>query len=294
MPRPHAPGPIYDNALRHLADTGLNPLCRWLGLDTGSVADVRQRSPVLPGTTLYADLIVNLGEGHFAQVEYVRRPEPDLARRMLHYRGRILHLHPDCTRLTQCLLVLADGTVTDDLDDPHLAAHPLTVIYLRDQDPADLLTHPTLAPLAVLARAAGPVEREHILRKVLAVITTASTAADRRTLLRVAATLAGIHLTADTIERLTEEAAMPFTLDEDTVAGRSIAARAEARGEARGEAQGEIKGRTATLAGLLRRTFGDDPRIDAIAHRLAELPQDKALDAALAATTLDDLDHLDG
>ena len=163
------------------------------------------------------------------------------------------------------------------------------MIYLRDQDPTELLTHPTLAPLAVLARATGPVEREHILRKALAVITSASTPADRRTLVRIAATLAGIHLLADTFERLTQEAAMPFTLDEDTVAGRSIAARAEARGEARGEAQGEIKGRAATLAGLLRRTFGDDPRIDAIAGRLAQLPQDKALEAALAATNLDDL-----
>ena len=74
---------------------------------------------------------------------------------------------------------------------------------------------------------------------------------------------------------------MPITLDEDTVAGRAIAAAAEARGQ--------VVGRAITLAGLLRRTFGEDPRIDAIAQRLAGLPQEQALDAALNATTLDDL-----
>ena len=90
---------------------------------------------------------------------------------------------------------------------------------------------------------------------------------------------------------------MPFTLDEDTVAGRIIAAtaearglaRGEARGLARGEAQGEARERVQTYTALLTRTFGDDPRIPTLAHHLASLPREQALDAALTATTLDDL-----
>jgi len=78
---------------------------------------------------------------------------------------------------------------------------------------------------------------------------------------------------------------MPFTLDEDTVAGRIIAATAEARGEARGEAQERAR----TLATLITRTFGEDPRIQPLARHLAALPREQALDAALTATTLDDL-----
>jgi len=69
---------------------------------------------------------------------------------------------------------------------------------------------------------------------------------------------------------------MPFTLDEDTVAGRIIAATAEARGEARGlargEAQGEARERVQTCTALLTRTFGDDPRIPILAHHLASRP----------------------
>jgi len=74
---------------------------------------------------------------------------------------------------------------------------------------------------------------------------------------------------------------MPFTLDEDTVAGRIIAATAEARGQAQERAR--------TLATLISRTIGDDPRIEPLAHRLAALPHEQALDAALTATTLEEL-----
>ena len=77
---------------------------------------------------------------------------------------------------------------------------------------------------------------------------------------------------------------MPITL-EGTVAGNIIAAAAEARGEARGR----VAERARTMTALLHRSFGDDPRIDDLAHALARLPHEQALDTALTATTLDDL-----
>ena len=43
------------------------------------------------------------------------------------------------------------------------------------------------------------------------------------------------------------------------------------------------------LAALLRRHFGDDPRIPDLAVRLAHRPHDEAVDAVLGAATLDDL-----
>jgi len=81
---------------------------------------------------------------------------------------------------------------------------------------------------------------------------------------------------------------MPFTLDENTVAGRIIAATAEARGEARGE----VRDRVATLAALIRRTIGDDPRIPGLAEHLARLPRERSLDLALTVTSLDELSTL--
>jgi len=116
------------------------------------------------------------------------------------------------------------------------------------------------------------------------VIATVPDPARRQELAGTAAVLAGIHLDALTIEQISQEARMSFTL-EDTVAGRQLVARGEARGEARGRAHGQAD----LLAALLRRTFGDDPRIPDLATHLARRPHAEALDAVLGATTLDDL-----
>lgn len=69
---------------------------------------------------------------------------------------------------------------------------------------------------------------------------------------------------------------MPISL-EGTLAGRTIEARAEARVQ------------TGMLTALLRRAHGQDPRIPALAARLAALPQDEAIDLALTADCLDKL-----
>ncbi|HEX2807874.1 MAG TPA: hypothetical protein VHN80_17070 [Kineosporiaceae bacterium] len=127
-----------------------------------------------------------------------------------------------------------------------------------------------------------------LLRAALAVIATVSDPHHRHDLAQTAAVLAGIHLDPVTIEMITQEANMPITL-EGTVAGRHIAATAEARGRAIGEAEGQAIGTAQMLAAILRRSFGHDPRIEAIATHLAALPHDQALDTALTATTLDDL-----
>jgi hypothetical protein len=80
---------------------------------------------------------------------------------------------------------------------------------------------------------------------------------------------------------------MPFSL-EGTVGGRSLEARAEARGEARGLAHG----RQQLLTDLMRRSFGDHPRLAAIAENLSSWPQDKALDAVLSADSIEVLERI--
>ena len=277
-----APGPIYDNALRLLAKRDLAAICAWLGLTIEPEAI--DRSEALPAATLHADLIAQTAPGHLTHVEFVRTPGTGLASRMLEYRARIMALHPGHT-LTQHVVVLAQGTVPPLLHDGTEFTLRLHVTYLRDHDPASLLTDPALAPLAVLARAGDRSERVEHLRHALTVINTVTDERHRHDLVHIIATLAGIHLDPVTIETLTKEAGMPFILDEDTVAGRIIAAKAEARGEARGKAEE----RAQTFTALISRTFGDDPRIPALARRLADLPREQALDAALTAATLDDL-----
>ena len=288
------PGPVYDNALCLLARRDLATICAWLGIPTRP--DTIDRGEALPAATLHADLIAETTPGHLAHVEFVRTPGNDMTRRMLDYRARIMTLHPHHT-LTQHVVVLAQGTVPPLLHDGQELTLHLHITYLRDQDPTTLLTDPALAPLAVLAHATNHSARVENLRHALTVINTVDDDHHRHDLVHTTATLAGIHLDPVTIEQLTKEAGMPFTLDEDTVAGRIIAAtaearglaRGEARGLARGEAQGEARERVQTYTALLTRTFGDDPRIPTLAQHLADLPREQALDAALTATTLDDL-----
>jgi hypothetical protein len=288
VPAAHGPnpGPVYDNAMRLLARRDLVAVCAWLGIATDP--DAISVSEALPAATLHADLIAEVADGELAHVEFVRAPDAGMARRMLEYRARIMALHPR-HGLTQHVVVLAQGTVPAEYSSASRFVLHLQVTYLRDEDPERLLANPSLAPLAVLARARDQRQRVDHLRRALEVIVQVPRERHRRDLVHTAVTLAGIHLDPVTIEKVTEEAGMPITLDEDTVAGRIIAATAEARGEARGKAEGELEERVRTLATLMRRTFGDDPGIDDLAHRLATLPRERALEAALTVGTLDDL-----
>jgi hypothetical protein len=110
----------------------------------------------------------------------------------------------------------------------------------------------------------------------------------REELADVAAVLASIHLDPITVEQTGKEAGMPISL-EGTYGGRILEARAEARGKAAGRTEGKTEGTAEVLASLLRRSFGDDPRIEAIARRMASLPQENAIEAVRSASSLDEL-----
>ncbi|MGQ0773200.1 MAG: hypothetical protein ACT4NY_02075 [Pseudonocardiales bacterium] len=79
---------------------------------------------------------------------------------------------------------------------------------------------------------------------------------------------------------------MPI-LVRDTPLGRELyeEARREGLRDGRQEARNALLSVTALV---LQRTFGDDPRIAAIAERLAELPDDDRLTLLTTATSLDD------
>jgi hypothetical protein len=275
------PGPIYDNALRLLATDDLVAVCRWLGIvaDPGTV----RLSEALPSATQYADLLVGAGPGQLAQVEFVRRPARDLAARMLEYQARIMRLEPTAG-LRQHVVVLAEGVVVNELADGDRFFARFEVTYLREESPTWLLSQVGLAPLASLGRVARASDRPQILREALEVIRRGATPERARHLVDVAAVLAAIHLDAATIEAVGREAAMPISL-EGTEAGKVIAQ----RGRAKGLAEGRSDGESAVLAELLTARFGADERIPGIAGRLAGLDEKAAVDAVLAADSLDEL-----
>ena len=279
------PGPVYDNALRTLAGDEILALCRWLGIeaDPGTI----RLSEALPSATQYADLLVGAGPARLAQVEFVRRPSPSLPVRMLEYRARIMRLEPTA-RLHQHVVVLAGGTVRDELSDGDRFFARFEVTYLRRQDPDELLSQVALAPLASLGAVKRSRDRPAILRRALDVIHAGAAPEQARRLVDVAAVLAAIHLDAATIEAVGREAAMPISL-EGTDAGRVIAQRGRAKGRDEGRVEGRNEGESAVLAELLTARFGTDERIPLLARRLAEAGEKAAVAAVLAASSLDDL-----
>ncbi len=288
------PGPHDDNALRALAVDELVTLCRWLGIDAdpGTV----RLEQALPSTPRFSDLLVGAGHGRLSQVEFVRRPTPDLPHRLVEYRSAIMRQAPDSV-LRQHVVVLAEGHVETELTDGSEFWCRFHVTYLRELDPADLLTLPALAPLAVLARPPLGQRRTDVLREALQVIHRYAPPTRVPRLAELATVLAAIHLDAATIESLGRESVMPISL-EDTQAGRMIAERHRAEGLEQGLSQGFVQGRSeglsrgeqVVLAQLISARFGRDDRTEQIARRLLGYGEQAAVDAVLTARSLDELD----
>lgn len=143
-------------------------------------------------------------------------------------------------------------------------------------EPAD---HPTTAPLAALAC--------HMLSEQVAYLASATelikadTDPDRGArLVGAAITLASIVLPTSASITALREAAMPVPIL-DTPLGRMLVEE--------GWQEGRQAGVERMTAALIRQRFGDDPRIAALATRLAELHDDERIAMISAATSLNDL-----
>jgi hypothetical protein len=124
--------------------------CELLGVEVAGRPEVLP-SVFSPGI-LTADLLLRVGPGRLAHVEYVRRASSDLAVRMLGYRWAVMR-EREGELLSQHVIVLGEGWVRghDDLEQNGFRLD-LNVIYLREVDPAGWLQNPSLAPLAALGR----------------------------------------------------------------------------------------------------------------------------------------------
>lgn len=272
------PGPVYDDAMKILADDDLDALLSILGIH-GHAEPVNVE---LAASTRTADLLARTEAGGIVHVEFVKDPTPDLDLRMVDYRLRIRR-RDRVSPIHQHVLALRDIDVPAeyaDVDRDRLRC-TWTVVRLGELDPATLLQTPTTAAVAALAR--GTTEQRLRTLTAAAELIAARTDPDRgRILLRAAATLASIVLTRRTITTALEEATMPVPII-DTPLGREW--------YEEGREKGRQEGRQAVLHLMLRQRFGsDDPRLDSIAARLAALIDDARIARLTAADSLDELD----
>lgn len=278
------PGPVYDTALRGLAQGDPVALLGLLGVPLHGA--VRSVAADLVTVRREADLVAAVGDDLLCHVEYVRRPDRSLLPRLLVYRGLLMERHPG-RRLTQHVVVLGGGRVV-----PHGPTDGFTldlgVLYLREVDPGRLLATPSLAPLAVLGRG-SEARRAEVFATALRVI--AESGGDRTVeLVGHASVLATVTLPVPTIKRIAKEVGMTVesiaAIYRDTPWGEY----AFAQGVVEGRVEGRVEARVAMLGAILRSRFGDHPGVDEAARRLAASDDEQAaVAAALAAARPEDL-----
>ena len=277
-PERRRPGPVYDDAMKILADDDLGALLTVVGV----VGDGAERLNVeLPGTTVKADLLASTVEG-IVHVEFVKDPSPDLDLRMVDYRLR-LRRGDRTTPIAQYVLVLRDVDVPDRYDDVDTGQLRCrwTVVRVSSLDPVRLLSTPTTAALAALAP--GTASQRASMLLAAAELITAHADPDRRdALLGAATTLASIVLPRRTIRTALKEAAMPVPV-RDTPLGRELYE--EGRHDGRQEAVLHL-----TVL-LLRQRFGNEPRCREVAAGLVDLSDEERLARLAAAESLDDLER---
>ncbi len=274
---PDRPGPIYDDAMKILADDDLDAVLSLVGVSGGA----QELDTELPGSAVRVDLLARTTSG-IVHVEFVKDRSPTLDLRMMTYRLRIRCRDGDRdTPIAQHVLVLGDDVRVPDRYhdvDAEPSVFGWSVVRLAELDPAPLLGNPTTAAVAALARGTLT-ERATVLTAAAELI--AGTDPDRaRTLLEAAMTLASIVLPAPIIDTALKEANMPVVI-RDTPLGREI--------YQEGRQEGERETVLRITRTMLVQRFGENPRIDTAAKRLAGLPDEERLTSIATATVLDDL-----
>jgi len=273
-------GPVYDDAMKVLAADDLDAVLTLVGVH-GQGA--REMNVELAGSAKRVDLLARTASG-IVHVEFMKDPDPELDLRMVEYWVRVRRqVRERRTPIAQFVLVLGDDVVAPDrcLEQGREVLR-WTVVRLGDLDPDLLLERPTTAAVAALARGSES-QRAQVLTAAAELI-AATDPGRSRTLLTAATILASIVLPSPIIGTALKEATSMPVLIRDTPLGREIYE--EARNEGRQEARQAVSELTALV---LRRAFGDDPRIDTVAERLADLPDDERLTVLTTATSLDDL-----
>ena len=273
------PGPIFDDAIRTLAEADLPGLCQLLDLKV--VGEIEHLPSEFPSWSKRADLLLRVGPRRLAHVEYAYRGDKTIVPQMLWYRCLIMRKFGQDV-LDQYVVVLGSGKVRghDDFEGKGFALK-LGLVYLRERDPKWFMDRPSMVPLAVLGRGDRR-ERERAYADAIRVIRKKG---GERTeeLLDCIGVLAQITLDREGVRKMIgSEELIAGVVDfyHDTALGRTF--------EGIGRERGLEEGRAEVLTELLTDRFGPDPSVDEISRRLARWPSG-AFRAAMAAQELGEL-----
>jgi hypothetical protein len=281
------PGPIYDRVMRGLVTRDLAAFAEWLKVPLED--DIEIISESFAAETLHTDLLARVSRDRLLHVEYVRAPVRDTAARMAGYRAQIMRRHPDKS-IAQYAIVLGEGWLRSCDDPINGFSLGLKSVYVRECDPAVLLSNSYRAPLAVLAKG----DQDSRAKALSAALAMADKEPDRQMLIDAALTLATITLDRSTLDRVREETGMTIETVADfyseTEVGRELLGRGREAGRDEGREEGREEGHEDVLTALLKNRFGEQARTGEVAQRLAHfMDLATAVDVITKADSLDEL-----
>jgi hypothetical protein len=204
---------------------------------------------------------------------------------MIGYRASIMRSHPG-KQISQYVIVLGEGRVRSADDPENGFTLGLRTIYLRECDPAPLLSVPGLAPLAVLAEGDRLTRARSLVAAVNVIQAGTEIGPAQAQLLEAAAVLATIRLDGLTIDQIRRESGLSVESIADfyseTEVGRELVNR--------GIEQGIERSSHTLLTVLLTDRFGARDDLPQIVERLvAGSDLTAAVHAVMQASSLDDL-----
>ena len=264
------PGPVYDDAMKVLAADDLDAVLSLVGQDG---LDARPLNVELAGSRR-VDLLVRTRD-RVVHVEFVKDRPAELDSRMVEYWARIRRRETDLP-IRQFVLVLGDGVPVPDrcLDADGRTVLSWTVVRVADMDAEVLLRNPTTAAVAALAWGSEEQRLRHLVRAAELIRRTDPDRA--RSLMDAATTLGSIVLPRRSIDSALRGADMPILI-RDTPLGREVVEEGRQEGRQDGRQEGERAAVLRLTTLMLRQRLGDDPRVDVLAARLADLPDEVRL-----------------
>jgi predicted transposase YdaD len=242
-----------DALCKRLAEEYPAQFARWL---FGAGGRVKVEKTEMSREPIRADSVIfsrGASQTLHAEFQTTMKSEVPVPLRLLDYYVGFKRQNPD-QRVRQVLVVLKPtGEEIPDRYEDEWTVHRYRVVKLWEQDPAELLEHEGLLPLATLCRAESG---ETLLREVAVRVNRIKSRQRRREALNWSRVLAGLRYDKKLIFDILKESDML----EESVIYQDIYQKGERRGEQRGERRGEQRGvekeaRKVALR-LLERRFG--------------------------------------
>jgi predicted transposase YdaD len=216
-----------DNLCKRLAEEHPAQFARWL---FGASGEVKVEKTELSREPVRADSVIfshDDDETLHAEFQTTMKSDVPVPLRLLDYYVGLKRQNP-ARRVRQVLVVLKQtGEQIPDRYEDERTLHIYDVVLVWEQNPAELLKHEGLLPLATLCRAESG---EKLLSEVAAQINRIESRERRRETLNWSRVLAGLRYDKDLIYQILKESDML----EESVVYQDIYQKGERRGEQRG------------------------------------------------------------